>query len=207
MRPWLLRLAAIALLIGLPATANSERALACSCGDFGSPVEELHRATAVFAGRVVSIEFEEPENAFSPFVAELEVSYVWSGRLHSTRFIRTTQGPTCGMYLETGEEYLVYGYGDDDEPGTVLSAGSCSWSGQLGHLQRAIELLGEGLPPVAGMAGPQQVAVLPLPGDVGSGLAPETGSTDKWTVALAAAAAAVLAGASVVAIRRRARQA
>ena len=206
MRPWLLRLAAIALLVGIPSAVRPDGALACSCGDFGSPVEELYRATAVFAGRVASVEFEEPDNAFSPIVAQFEVSYVWTGRLHSTRFVGTTQGPSCGIHLEMGEEYIIYGYGDDDEPGTVLSAGSCSWSGQLGDLQRAIELLGEGLPPVAGMAGPQQVAVLPLPGDVGSGLAPETGSTDKWTVALAAAAAAVLAGASFVALRRRAHQ-
>ena len=55
MHPWLLRLAAIALLLGLPPVVSSEKVLACSCPeDYPLSIQdELEGSRAVFAGKVV----------------------------------------------------------------------------------------------------------------------------------------------------------
>ncbi len=209
MGPWLFRLLAVALLIGIPSAVKPDSALACTCGALGSPAENLQVAPVVFAGRVVSVSaVDDDDSGWARFVAEFEVLYVWKGRLHSTRFVDSTSGiaAPCGRRFEVGVEYIVYTGADDDEPGTILSSSVCSPTALLGDLEHHIEVLGEGHRPLAGMAGPEDSVVPLLPPDAGTGLSHPPGR-DQWGFAgLLGAITVVLVAAGLTAIRRRARQ-
>ncbi len=210
MRPWLLRLAAIALLLGVPSAAKPESVLACICGALGPPAENLQIAPVVFAGRVISVSaVEDDDGGWARFVAEFEVLYVWKGRLHSTRFVDSTSGiaAPCGRRFEVGVEYIVYTGADDDEPGTILGSSVCSPTTLLGDLEHHIEVLGEGRRPLAGMASPEDV-VVPLPPDAGTGLSDPPGQNWWGFAALLGALTVVLvaAGLGFAAAGRRARQ-
>ena len=200
---WLLRPAAAALLL-LPLLAlPAERAYACSCGDPGSPAENMTRADAVFSGRVVA-----PTDAPLYGSVEFEVYRVWKGTPYSTVFVVSGFSALCYFPFSGGQEYLVYGEGST---GTVL-AGLCSRTTNLEYAQDDIAALGPGRPPDPGMVAPDpRRAVAPEPPVAGAGPAsgpPAAGIAPGGPAAalILLATLALAAGArSVVARRPRGR--
>ena len=219
MRPCLLRLVALALLVGLSAGMNTERAEACGPGPISIP-EALDEADVVFAGTVVA------EGGVLS-AATFRVSRVWKGELYATRFV----GPagvdhgeglmsvtSCDRSFEYGEHYQVYGYYDDEVEGLLLPYVIVS----LAYSHDVSEVLGEGRAPEPGTVAPApagarrataygtQAPQRARPGEPASIEAPGTGTgtvsrpyeADGPATALFVVAAVVL---SVSATRRRAR--
>ena len=72
---------------------NAEQAYACSCAQPGSPSEELEKFSAVFAGRVVSVQHSYDPDGRSVTRDDrstigFEVSAVWKGTVHEQMTIR-----------------------------------------------------------------------------------------------------------------------
>lgn len=134
MRPWLLRLAAIALLLSLPAAMHTERARACDC-DWVPLFEAMDDSDAVFAGTLIA--GGEGDSA------EFEVSRVWKGDVEATTLVYFDGGGTsCEMWLDKGEEYLVFAY--RDYPNEILFTGFCTRTTELKHAQQTVEALARG---------------------------------------------------------------
>ena len=190
MRTWLLRLAAIALLLGLPSAIRPDSASACICVE-SDPAEMFDRADVVFAGKALSW-----GGVGSP--AEFQVSRVWKGTAYATRLVDiggeilddgSVVRTSCDARFEQGEEHLIYAY-YGDESRHIVSTNVCSVL-LLEYAQEHLDALGEGEPPVPGM--------VPAEANSASGL-------PSWAIGLiGAAVAAVLAGLGFAAIRRRAR--
>lgn len=137
---WLLRLAAGALLVGFPAAMLTERAEACDC-DWVPLFEAMDDSDAVFAGTLVA--GGEGDGA------EFEVSRVWKGDVEATTLVYFDGGGTsCEMWLDEGEEYLVFAY--RNYPNEPLVTGFCTRTVELKHAQQTVEALGEGRPPGTG---------------------------------------------------------
>ena len=119
------------------------RASACSCVPPPPPKKALAGATAVFEGKVASIE-EDPGQHRS--TATLEVSRVWKGAVTATVKVKTQgAGSMCGFSFAVGESYLVYA---DGEPGG-LSTSLCSRSAGSKAARDDFKALGTSKPPVA----------------------------------------------------------
>lgn len=208
MRPWLLRLLAVALLLGLLPAVHSERAAACDC-DLPTVSDAFEYSAAVFSGRLVSVEGE-----FS-FTLTFEVFRVWKGSVGETQVAKTSSlgGGDCGGYpfRELGQDYLVYA-GPGGEELDELWIWLCNGTGKLEYSQMDLEILGEGWGPGEEPAAPEPEVVdepegsPPSPGATGTGMVPEGCERQAPAFALLAAGALALAGVSFSAIRRRARQ-
>lgn len=111
MRSWILRFAAIALLVGLPSAVSTPRAEACSCSP-PSPLSGLAAADAVFIGKAVA---NRPGDA-----VEMEVSRIWKGAAETATVIHS-YGATCGVALQLGREYLIYAFREEEG----LTTGMC----------------------------------------------------------------------------------
>ena len=145
---------------------------ACKCLQPGAPSEELEKFSAVFAGKVVSIQHSyDPKAAFaSPgdhTTVGFEVSAVWKGSVHEGMYITTPPtGGTCGFVFDEGEEYIVYAHDSTYAEGGY-TAGICSRTALLSKAQEDIDALGDGQAPLAGTGGPAlkhpQVLVLDGP--------------------------------------------
>ena len=200
MRSWLLRLAAVALLLGLPPALRTERVLACSCGGPPSIQESLEEATAVFAGRVVDMEAWRTEDDYGIHVT-FAVSRVWKGPAGAELVAYTSSlgAGDCGFPLELGEEYLVYAY---DE---AFEIWLCTRTAPIWYAEDDLEELGERHAPVAGATGEVEVVAPPQPPAVGTGAAAsqQAGGDLLWW--LLASVAVALAGTGVVFVRRRPR--
>ena len=149
--------AALAGILWLMATPGP--VYACSCVQPGSPSEELEKFSAVFAGRVISIEHSYDPNGRTVTRDDrstigFEVSAVWKGTVHEDMYITTPPtGGTCGFTFDVGEEYIVYAYDSPYEDGGY-STGICSRTALLGGAQQDLDELGPGEAPLAGPAGP-----------------------------------------------------
>lgn len=214
MPPWLRRLAAILLLLGLSPLVSTERASACLCGPI-DPMELFEEADAVFAGRVTA----DGESAGRP--AEFRVARVWKGSDYAIRFVGVggvirpdglVTVTSCDPQFRQGEEYLVYAYRVD--AGEPLQTSYCgiAW---LGHAQAHLDALREGRLPRTGTAavlgnGGQQVHLdalgvgrPPRPGTIEPPAASDSANIadsllTPWTLSIAATAAVAWA-----AVRRR----
>ena len=201
MRSWLLRVAAVALLLGLPPALQAESVLACSCLPPPPVWESVEGASVVFAGRVQSLDHWEGEDDHGVHVT-FAVSRVWKGPV-SSELVANTRSlglGDCGYPFDLWEEYLVYAYGD------ALDIHLCSRTAPLSYAAEDLETLGEGHAPVAGATGEVEVVAPPQPPAVGTGAAAaqqEGGDLLWWLLATVAVG---LAGAGLAAIRRRARQ-
>lgn len=135
----------IALLLALlPA-----RVWACSCAPPADPTTELTNATAVFVGRVYSV-----EGAAGTLWVHLEVSQVWKGPFQSLITVHTpTDSAACGYPFEQGQEYLVYAHGDLN----ALEVNACSRTRLRVEAAEDINLLGPGTP-VSQLAGGEKPA-------------------------------------------------
>ena len=163
---------------------------ACKCLQPGTPSEELEKFSAVFAGKVVSIQHSyDPKAAFaSPgdhTTVGFEVSAVWKGTVHEEMYITTPPtGGTCGFAFVEGEEYIVYAH-DSAYPEGGYTVGICSRTALLSKAQEDIDAFGDGQSPQAGTGGPapKHPQVLVLDG-------PEAGfdfddDAEGWTVGFA----------------------
>lgn len=196
MRPWLLRLAAIALLVGLPPLVRTERALACTC-IYLDPQEAYSFHDIVFVGKAVrvhAIPEEENRGVGGEIVTEFRVSTVWKGPSYETLWVQSGWPGLCGFHFVEGEEYLVYvtdwhphGWGN-------LITSSCSQTRGLADGGDYLEALEEGRPPETGRVGPRPALL-----EAESMLPP-------WAFGLIGAAGGfVLAALGFVTLRRRAR--
>ena len=132
---------------------------ACSCVQPGSPSEELEKFSAVFAGRVVSVDHSyDPEGRTvtrdDRSTIGFKVSVVWKGAVHEDMYITTPPtGGTCGFTFDVGEEYIVYAYDSNYDDGGY-STGICSRTALLGNAQEDLDELGSGDAPLPGTGGP-----------------------------------------------------
>ena len=171
---------------------------ACKCAQPGTPSEELEKFSAVFAGRVVSVQHSYDPDAASVTPEDrttvgFDVSAVWKGVVHEEMYVTTPPtGGSCGFTFIEGEEYIVYGH-DSNYGDGGYTVGICSRTALLGQALADIDALGAGRAPRTGAGGP----------------APEQAEEAEidwvWTGALAAAAAVIAAGATVgyILVRRR----
>ena len=138
---------------------NAEQVYACSCAQPGSPSEELEKFSAVFAGRVVSVQLSYDPDGRTVTREDrgtigFEVSAVWKGTVYEEINITTPPtGGSCGFTFEEGEEYIVYAYDSPYVEGGYAT-GICSRTALLEQAQKDIDELGEGNAPLAGTAGP-----------------------------------------------------
>ena len=178
---------------------------ACKCAQLGTPSEELEKFSAVFAGRVVSIQhsYDPKAASVSPddrTTVGFEVSAVWKGTVHEDMYITTPPtGGSCGFTFVEGEEYIVYAY-DSAYADGGYTVGICSRTAVLSQAQDDIDALGEGNSPQAGTGGsapeePQDTA-LPITGGY---------NLPVWATALVVGIGAALAagGAGLVVHSRR----
>ncbi len=195
-RSWLLRIVAVALLLGLPPALRVERTLACSC-DVPTPQEAHQIADIVVAGRAVRLHTPGPgeSNDASDNAWELKIFVVWKGHPYETIWVRADY--LCDVGLSEDREYVVYGVVDPRDEGTVFSS-VCTGTRSLHSLGNwlggdYLRPLGEGQPPEPGTAGPKP-SWLKAAADT---------AVPSWAIGLMAVGAVILAGGGVVARRRR----
>ena len=134
---------------------------ACKCVVPGTPSEELDKFSAVFAGRVVSIQHSFDPDAGSVVrekdertTVGFEVSAVWKGTVHEDMYITTPPtGGSCGFTFVEGEEYIVYGYDSNYDDGGY-TVGICSRTALLDLAQADLDAFRAGHTPLAGTGGP-----------------------------------------------------
>ena len=204
MRSWLLRLATIAVLLGLSPAMRTERAMACSCAPPASPLVALEQSAAVFSGELVSID------GYWGAILTFEVSRVWKGPVEETLVLTTSSlgAGDCGYPFDAGRAYLVYA----DAGGDLLEVWLCRGTTPLEYAQEDLEFLGEGQIPGAAAAAPEtedpeqsEVSPPPSPPETGGGMASGQSTTDGQAIGLMAAVTIALAGLGLVAFRRRTR--
>ena len=178
----------LALMMGvLWFLGNLGQVYACKCAQPGTPSEELEEFSAVFAGRVVSVQHSYEPNATSVSPEDrttvgFEVNAVWKGLVREEIDITTPPtGGSCGFNFIEGEEYIVYAY-DSGYADGGYTVGICSRTALLDQAQADIDALGEGN----------------APRDESGGPAPEEPQDTlvgrEWMVILVVAAAVLAAG-------------
>ncbi len=191
MRSRLLRLVAIALLLGLPPALRAEPALACVCGEALSPAEELQEAAAVFAGTLVDVTDHEDGDGWLFLLFEFDVIQVWKGNPGPTMAVKAYL-TSCLPHRELGEDHLVYAYAVPGEEYLSLG-GACGNTGLLAYYtQDDLAALGPGQAPA-----PDSLSDADSPPSWATGL----------LAGLVAALGGVLVTLTVIALRGRARQA
>lgn len=150
----------LALMIGvLWILGTPGQAHACSCAQPGTPSEELEKFSAVFAGRVISVQHTYDPDARTVSRDDhttigFEVSAVWKGAVRAELSITTPPtGGSCGFVFEEGQEYIVYAYDSPYVDGGYSTA-ICSRTALLDQAQEDLDALGEGHAPQAGAGGP-----------------------------------------------------
>ena len=191
-------LVGLALLVGVIwLLGTPEQVYACKCAVPGSPSEELEKFSAVFAGRVVSVQhsFDPDAATVSPedrTTVGFEVSEVWKGTVHEDMYITTPPtGGSCGFTFVEGEQYIVYGHDSNYDDGGY-TVGICSRTALLWQAQADLEAFGEGQAPLVGTGGPAPEQPQVTAGDV---KLPNTGDYKPpfWTVTLLAGIGAAFA--------------
>jgi hypothetical protein len=132
----------VALLLGgLYAGIQPRCAWACSCLPLGSASEERDRATAVFAGRVTSIESPSDPSSSPPALhVTFAVGDVWKGALAGTTVVHTApDSAACGVAFAPGQTYLVYASTDDTG---ALAVSLCSRTQPLAQASADVAALG-----------------------------------------------------------------
>ena len=191
-------LVGLALLVGvLWFLGTPGPVYACKCAVPGNPSEELDKFSAVFAGRVVSVQHSYDPNAASVSPEDrttvgFEVSAVWNGTVHEDMYITTPPtGGSCGFTFVEGEEYIVYASDSwyDDGGYTV---GICSRTALIGLARADLEAFGEGQAPLVGTGGPAPDKPQDATQDV---KLPRTGGymPPVWTIAMVAGIGAAFA--------------
>lgn len=117
---------------------------ACSCIPPGPPAEELEKAALVFAGEAVRV---NPSGGEGPVTVTFRASRVYKGAVKRTIVITTSgSSASCGYGFVSGESYLVYAHGTEDEPVVTI----CSRTNTLSAAKDDLEALGKGSVPSEG---------------------------------------------------------
>ena len=150
-----IRLAIIASLVGISFILTPGLTYACKCAQPGTPSQELESSTAVFAGRVVSVNTftraDGTSTGLDPVTVEFEVSTIWKGPDYGTYYLTTPRGgESCGLGFNEGDEFLVYS--SDGE-----TANRCSRTRLISEAAADLEELGDGRSPTPGTAAPTPV--------------------------------------------------
>jgi MYXO-CTERM domain-containing protein len=165
------RIAYAALTLGVAGLAwlVPAPARACSCMKPPPPREAAEAATAVFQGKVTSMEVDKPEGSYLGFhVYTFEVERRWKGDAAETLTVRTADNSAaCGRPFDVGENYLVYA---KDIEGR-LSDNLCSRTRTIAEADADFDALG----PAVGEPDPPPTPAEPAPprvepeSDTGSG--------------------------------------
>jgi serpin B len=142
----LLALTAFALLSGHFVVAPPRPVYACSCLPPGAPLAEMARATAVFAGRVTNIEVPGGVivSSADPVKVTFAAGQIWKGPEEAVITVTTPRdSASCGVSFQTGQEYLVYALGSENE----LTTNLCSRTASLARAAEDLAVLGEGRTP------------------------------------------------------------
>jgi hypothetical protein len=121
---------------------------ACECR-VSEPIDvEMAKATAIFAGRVTSVDsgYEDESNNFQGAEGYIFLDVIQSWKGASTpnvkiKFREKGRYGGCDLYTKPGEEYLVYAYGDK-----VLTTNKCATK-PLADSSKKIEELNKAVPP------------------------------------------------------------
>ena len=154
-------------IAGSLAISEMPKAFACECIGPSPPSKAFDESTAVFAGRVTSIESVDYNKK-----VYFDVERVWKGKVENA--VTTSTGGdsgACGYDFEEGREYLVYAYGDKESLGT----GICTRTQPVIDAYVDMAALGPGYIP-------------------SQSLPPEEGTKNIWALGLAAAACAGIVG-------------
>jgi MYXO-CTERM domain-containing protein len=139
----------VSVLFGLESTA-----FACKCAPH-SVAQALAEASAVFEGRVVSI--EDFSEGTEPVVAKkritLSIVRVWKD-LEDVETVTVTtnaESAACGFYFERDKSYLVYANRTD----AALTVHSCTRTRPMADAGEDLSELGGGVTPVRIQAAPK----------------------------------------------------
>jgi len=128
--------------------AGVQQTSACSiqCREPYEQEPAFREARAVFTGIVVAREekpFETVGGVGFDVTAELQVNHRWKGASTHHIALRSWFDPLCGNGAQfyVGEEYLVWAYDSEDEPG-VLYAGPCTRTALVEYAADDLEFLG-----------------------------------------------------------------
>lgn len=143
------KLAAAAVVLSGSVTMRVQPAYGCSCMMPESATVESDRATAVFAGEVTAKTLTG-EQHYGDYRVEFTISQLWKGDIGNTISITTANNSAaCGFNFETGENYLVYTYGDI----TDMQVASCGRTSLLENTAEDVDELGNGTAPVTQPSG------------------------------------------------------
>jgi hypothetical protein len=136
-----LRWTAVFVLLTASLLVFPRKAYACTCNYYGTPQDEIERATLIFAGRV--IEIGDYSYYGVPSSAKFQVVEVWKGPVLET--IEVFPEGDCAYYFEPGRQYLVYA--TENQEGYTVS--SCSRTNMLEYAIEDLQALGVGTIPDA----------------------------------------------------------
>lgn len=119
---------------------SAPSAHACSCMMPEPPQESLAKSEAVFSGKVTSVKSDTDMQQ----VIAIDVTNIWKGVSSSKIAITTPRdSAACGVNFETGKEYLVYAYSDEDGS---LATNLCSRTHEITANDEDVKALGKGNP-------------------------------------------------------------
>ena len=128
----------LAILTAAVAVFSAQTLYACSCAPPPPPKKALDDATAVFMGKVKSIE----GGGFAVKV-KFEVETSFKGVKKKEVVVETaSNGAMCGYGFTKGEVYVVYCYGKED----ALRTGLCTRTSPASRAKGDLDALGEGTP-------------------------------------------------------------
>jgi hypothetical protein len=133
----------------------------------GTPIAELNRSGAVFAGKVVAIDapsglptltrsfpfIDFQSSSADPVSVTFDVSDVWKGPAYRRMVLTTSrESASCGYPFQLGETYLVYAA----DRGDGLTTHLCSRTNSISQAQPDLVALGPGAAPTLdGVAQPR----------------------------------------------------
>ena len=122
----------VSVLTGLLAAAvllAPPRALACSCTNNHTVMEEYDAASTLFAGTVTNI---QPAGDGLNYMVTLNPTIRWKGGLDSPAQVLTgLNDGVCGFHFVVGEDYLVFAFNTLFNGQPALFTHSCSMDGLL----------------------------------------------------------------------------
>ncbi|HZX00668.1 MAG TPA: MYXO-CTERM sorting domain-containing protein [Bacilli bacterium] len=210
-----MRTLAIVIAASLSLLSHVTDAEACKCVPPPPVATAVEGATAVFAGKIVSVSREADQ--MKPIVAKFSVSKSWKGSVGQEVEVRTnSSSAACGLSFEEGAEWLVYA----DTKEEKLTASICSRSKTLDGAKEDLAELGSGTAPQGGSGTPPAPTTPATPATPpGDGTAPQSGEPPPVPPGASGCACtltpegsapwgaiAALAAAGAVAMRRRGRR-
>ncbi|WP_223701459.1 hypothetical protein [Sutcliffiella deserti] len=115
---------------------------ACSCLKPGSPLEELQKYDAVFAGEIINVDEKWSSNRKK---VKIKVKDTWKGiNITEVNVYTYKDSAGCGVNFELGKEYIVYANLEDG----IYTSSLCSRTAELANAQEDLQQLGKGNSPV-----------------------------------------------------------